>query len=360
MDGYRAAIKAGVGSIMVSFSSLNGEKMHGHNRMITGVLKGELGFEGIVVSDWDGIEDLPGDYTQKVERSVNAGIDMFMISSKFREFIPALKAAVEEGRVPMARIDDAVRRILAIKFRMGLFERPFGDPSLLDEVGSPDHRRVARQAVRESQVLLVNKGNALPLAGTLTKIAVSGRAADDIGIQCGGWTISWQGAAGRTTEGTTVLAAIRKAAPQATVTYSRTGEVPRGSQVAIVVIGESPYAEMKGDRVDLSLDPEDVEAVRTARKAGIPVVVVLISGRPMILEPILSDLDALIAAWLPGSEGDGVADVLFGKYGPTGKLSMTWPKSMAQIPINVGTDGSRPKGALFDYGFGLTYGNLVR
>lgn len=360
MDGYRAAIKAGVGSIMVSYSSLNGERMHGHNRLITGVLKGELGFAGIVISDWDGINDLPGDYAEKVERSVNAGIDMFMIPSKYPEFIVALKASVQNGRVPMTRIDDAVRRILTIKFRMGVFEKPFGDPSLLDKVGSAEHREIARQAVRESQVLLVNKADALPLSPALTNIAVAGRAADDIGIQCGGWTISWQGKAGPVTDGTTVLAAIRKAVPNATVTYSRTGDVPKGAQAVIVVIGESPYAEMKGDRTDLALDSEDIAAVRTARKDGIPVVVVLMSGRPMILEPILGDVDALIAAWLPGSEGDGIADVLFGKYNPTGRLSMTWPKSMAQIPINVGPDSSKPADALFDYGFGLSYRKPAR
>jgi beta-glucosidase len=255
----------------------------------------------------------------------------------------------------MSRIDDAVRRILVAKFRLGLFERPFGEPALLDRIGSPEHRTVARQAVRESQVLLLNRGDALPLAATLSRIAVAGKAADDLGLQSGGWTISWQGSSGRITDGTTVLDAIRKAAPRATVTYARDGSVPRDAQVAIVVIGEQPYAEMKGDRNDLSLDAEDVAAVRNAKRAGVPVVVVLFSGRPLMLEPILDQADGLIAAWLPGTEGDGIADVLFGTYNPTGKLSVTWPRSMAQIPINVGPNGEKPKGALFEYGFGLSY-----
>ena len=355
LAGYVAAVKAGVGSIMVSFNSWNGQGMHGHRRLLTDVLRGELGFTGLLVSDWNGVDELPGERDENVEQAINAGIDMVMAPDTYREFIASLKKNVEAGRVPMSRIDDAVRRILIAKIRLGLFERPFGEPSLLSEVGSAEHRAVARQAVRESQVLLVNRGNTLPLAPNLSRIAVAGKAADDIGLQSGGWTISWQGASGSVTEGTTVLAAIRNAAPRATVSHVRDGNVPRDAQVAVVVIGEQPYAEMKGDRADLTLDPEDVAAVRNAKQAGVPVVVVLFSGRPLILEPILDHLDALIAAWLPGTEGDGIADVLFGTYNPTGKLSVTWPRSMTQIPINVGPKGEKPRGALFDYGFGLSY-----
>ena len=355
MAGYVAALKAGVGSIMVSYNSWNGQKMHGHRRLLTDVLRGELGFTGLLVSDWNGIDELPGNRDQDVEQAINAGIDMVMAPDSYREFIASLRKNVDAGRVLMSRIDEAVRRILVAKFTVGLFERPFGDRALLADVGSAEHRAVARQAVRESQVLLVNRNNALPLAADLSRIVVAGKAADDIGLQCGGWTITWQGAAGRVTDGTTVLEAIRKAAPTATVTYARDGRVPRDAQVAVVVIGEQPYAEMKGDRADLSLDAEDVAAVRRARQAGVPVVVVLFSGRPLIVEPILDQLDALVAAWLPGTEGDGIADVLFGKYKPTGKLSVTWPKSMAQVPINVGAAGQKPQGALFDYGFGLSY-----
>jgi beta-glucosidase len=355
LAGYVAAIKAGVGSVMVSYNSWNGEKMHGQKRLITDVLKGELGFKGIVVSDWNGIDELPGTYDEQIASAVNAGIDMMMVPDKYREFISGMKTNVAAGRIPTARIDDAVRRILTIKFRLGLFERPFGDPSQLDKIGSAEHRAVARRAVQESQVLLINHGNVLPLSPTLSNIVVTGRAADDLGMQCGGWTISWQGSTGRPTEGTTVLEAIKKAAPKATVAHVKSGDTMSKADVVVVVIGEPPYAEMKGDRSDLSLDPADVAAVKDAKKTGARVVVILFSGRPLILEPIMDDMDALIAAWLPGTEGDGIADVLFGKYNPTGKLSVTWPRSMSQEPINVGPNGEKPPGALFDYGFGLSY-----
>jgi beta-glucosidase len=360
LAGYVAAIKAGVGSVMISYSSWNGEKMHGHRRLITDVLRGELGFQGIVISDWNGIDELPGTPAERIEKAVNAGIDMMMVPDTFRMFIDGVKKNVDAGRIPMARIDDAVRRILTVKMRLGLFERPFGDPSQFEKIGSAEHRAVARRAVRESQVLLVNRGGALPLRSTVASILVAGRAADDLGMQCGGWTISWQGSPGRPTEGTTVLAAIKKAAPNATVTFSKTGEAPGRSEVAIVVIGEPPYAEMKGDRPDLALEAADVAAVKQAKKSAARVVVVLFSGRPLILEPILDDADAIVAAWLPGTEGDGIADVLFGTYNPTGKLSVTWPRSMAQGPLNVGANGEKPQGALFDYGYGLSYAGAKR
>jgi beta-glucosidase len=355
MEGYRAAIAAGVGSIMVSYNSWNGQRMHGHRRLLTDVLRGELRFDGLLVSDWDGIDALAGDRVADVEQAINAGIDMVMAPNSAPEFIAALTRNVTDGKVSMARIDEAVRRILTTKFRLGLFERPFGDASLLNTVGSPEHRAVARQAVRESQVLLVNRARALPLDPNAAHIAVGGKAADDIGLQSGGWTISWQGSRGPITPGTTVLAAIRKAAPRAKVTHAPDGHIARDAKVAVIVIGEEPYAEMKGDRRDLALDPANVAAVRNAKAAGVPVIVVLFSGRPLILEPILDQVDALIAAWLPGSEGDGIADVLFGLSNPTGRLSVTWPKSMAQLPLNVGPDGKKPSGALFDYGFGLSY-----
>lgn len=355
MAGYRAAIAAGVGSIMVSYNSWNGERMHGHTRLLTDVLRGELRFEGLLVSDWDGIDALPGDRVQDVEQAINAGIDMVMAPNSAREFIAALLRNVADGKVPQSRIDQAVRRILLIKFRLGLFERPFGDASLLDNVGSAEHRAVARQAVRESQVVLVNRSQTLPLDPHAPHIAVGGKAADDIGLQSGGWTISWQGARGRVTPGTTVLEAIRKAAPRAKVTHAPDGRVPSDATVAVIVIGEEPYAEMKGDRQDLGLDPADIAAVRNAKAVGVPVVVVLFSGRPLILEPILDRVDALIAGWLPGTEGDGVGDVLFGLVRPTGRLSVTWPASITQVPLNVGPNGEKPAGALFDYGFGLTY-----
>jgi beta-glucosidase len=330
--------------------------MHGHKYLLTTVLKKELGFRGFVVSDWKAIQQLPGDYAQQIEKSIDAGIDMVMVPDIYPAFFETLKKVVQAGRLPMSRIDDAVRRILTVKFQMGLFERPFGDPSLLPAVGSDAHRAVARQAVRESQVLLVNRNNTLPLSSKVPRLLVAGKAADDIGLQCGGWTIGWQGDAGPTTQGTTILQAIRRAAPKTQVDYSRTGDAPAGAPAAIVVIGERPYAEGQGDRTNLALDPEDVAVVKKVKATGTRTIVVLISGRPMILEPILPETDALVAAWLPGTEGDGVADVLFGTYNPTGKLSHTWPRSMAQIPINVGPKGEKPKETpLYEFGFGLSY-----
>jgi beta-glucosidase len=356
LPGYEAAIKAGVGSVMASFSSWNGAKMHGHKYLLTTVLKGELGFKGFVVSDWKALEQLPGDYERQIEAAIDAGIDMVMVPDVYPVFFERLKGLAQSGRVPISRIDDAVRRILAIKFQMGLFERPFSDPAQRAAVGSPGHLAIARQAVRESQVLLVNKQGALPLADTLAHVFVAGKAADDLGMQCGGWTIAWQGSAGRITEGTTVLEAIRRAVPKARVDYSAGGEAPPGAQAAIVVIGELPYAEGQGDRTSLELDPADVAVVKRVKAAGLRTVVVLISGRPLILEPILADADAIVAAWLPGTEGDGVADVLFGRHRPTGVLSHTWPKAMSQIPANVGPKGEKPESApLFEYGFGVRY-----
>ena len=354
MPGYVSAIKAGAGSVMVSYNSWNGEKMHGHKRLVTDVLKGELGFKGIIVSDWNGIDELPGDALAQITQCVNAGIDMMMVPDKYRQFIEGLKKNVADGKVPMSRIDDAVRRILTVKFQMGVFERPFGNPADRGLIGSAAHRKAARQAVRESQVLLVNKNNTLPVRAASKRIVVAGRAADDLGMQAGGWTISWQGSSGRPTDGTTVLDALKKDSSRS-ITAVKPGERMPAGDLAIVVIGEQPYAEMKGDRQDLALDPADVAAVKAAKAAGMPVVVVLFSGRPLILEPILNDVDALIAAWLPGTEGEGITDVLFGTHNPTGKLPVTWPRSMSQIPINAGPKGQKPQGALFDYGFGLSY-----
>ncbi len=356
LAGYGPSISAGAATVMASYNSWNGVKLHGHRRLLTDILVGELGFTGFVVSDWKGIEQLPGTFSEQVERSINAGVDMLMQPDNYVKAFTELKALAERGRIPAARIDEAVRRILTVKFRMGLFERPFGDRSLLPTVGSAAHRAVARQAVRESQVLLVNRNATLPLATSLSHVLVAGKSADDIGIQSGGWTITWQGQPGQITTGTTILEGIRRAVPKATVTYSRLGDVAAGAQAAVVVIGELPYAEMKGDRVSLELDPDDVAVVKKVKQSGLPTVVVLMSGRPMILEPILDVADAIVAAWLPGTEGDGVADVLFGAYNPTGRLSHTWPRSMDQIPVNVSATGEKPQVAvLFEYGFGLSY-----
>jgi beta-glucosidase len=361
LPGYVATIKAGVGSIMVSFSSWNGRKMHGHKHLLTDVLKGELGFAGFLVSDWAAIDQLTGNYKKAIEIAINAGLDLIMIpngpgqKNNYVGFIGLLKDLVSEGRVPQARIDDAVRRILRTKLRTSVFEHPLSDPTLTREVGCAEHRQVARECVRQSLVLLKNDKHTLPLAKNLKHLHVAGKGADDLGMQCGGWTISWQGRTGPVVRGgTTILTAIREAASGGQVSFSADGSGAKEADAAIVVIGELPYAEMKGDRKDLSLAPEDVALVQRVKQAGVPVVTVLLSGRPLLIGPALEASDAFVAAWLPGTEGHGVADVLFGDFKPTGKLPHTWPRSMDQVPCNVG-EPIRGK-SLFDYGFGLTYG----
>jgi beta-glucosidase len=360
LPGYPAAIRAGVGSVMISYSRWGGTKMHAHQRLLTDVLKGELGFRGIVVSDWAAIDQLAPEYPRAVETAINAGLDMAMIpygpgqKNNYVEFIGILKQLVTDGRVPRSRVDDAVRRILRMKLELGLFERPFAEKALIGAVGSEEHRRVARECVRRSLVLLKNEGHALPLSRRAKRLHVAGRAADDLGMQCGGWTIEWQGKTGRVIRGgTTILEALRASARDTEVTYSPDGAGVAGSDAVVVVIGEEPYAEMKGDRRDLSLRPEDLAVVRKAREARVPVVTVLISGRPLIIGPAIEASDAFLAAWLPGSEGQGVADVLFGDAKPTGKLPHTWPRTMDQIPINAGDpDKGEP---LFPFGYGLSY-----
>jgi beta-glucosidase len=354
LPGYRSAIAAGAGSVMASFSSWNGQKMHGNRYLLTDVLKAELGFSGFVVSDWAGIDQLPGDYTSDVETAINAGVDMVMVPERYPEFVATLKSLVQSGRVPLSRVDDAVRRILQRKAALGLWEAPNADRSLLPQVGSDAHRQVARDAVRQSLVLLKNDGRVLPLSKMTRRIHVAGRNADDLGNQCGGWTITWQGSSGSITSGgTTILQAIRTGVlGGASVTYAVDGSGAAGADVGVVVIGETPYAEGVGDRSDLSLSATDVAAVQAVKRAGVPVVVVLVSGRPMILDAILREADAIVAAWLPGTEGAGVADVLFGDHAPTGKLPHSWPRAMSQVPINWGDASYDP---LFPYGYGLSY-----
>jgi len=353
LQGYISAIQAGVGSIMPSYSSWNGVKMSANKHLLTGVLKDELGFEGFLISDYTAVDQLDRDYKKAVGISINAGMDMVMEPQRYKEFISDLKALVNEGVVPMSRIDDAVTRILRVKAAMGLLDSkrsPLADRSLWKSFGSPEHRQVGREAVRQSLVLLKNDHHVLPLAKTAARIAVAGKSADDIGNQCGGWTIDWQGRGGNvTTGGTTVLAAIRKAAPHAQVTYQADGTGAAGATAGVVVIGEKPYAEGAGDRTDLSLAPEDVTAIDNMKAAGVPFVVILFSGRPMILGESLDKADAFLAAWLPGTEGGGIADVLFGDYKPTGKLSFAWPRSMDQYPR------AKDANPLFPYGYGLSY-----
>jgi len=353
---YLPSIEAGVGTIMPSYSRWNGVKCSASKFLLTDVLKHELGFEGFLISDYNAIDQLDPDYKKAVEISVNAGMDMAMAPNTYKQFYESLLELVKEGRVPQSRIDDAVTRILRVKAAAGLLDKnrsQLADRSLHESFGSKEHREVAREAVRKSLVLLKNDGDALPLAKDAKRIHVGGRNADDVGAQCGGWTIRWQGEVGDITEGTTILEAIQDTVADGTqVTFAKDGDGAKGADVGVLVIGEPPYAEGNGDTANLTLAAEDVAAFRKMKEAGIPVVVVLVSGRPLVLEPILDDADAIIAAWLPGTEGQGVADVLFGDYAPTGKLSFTWPKSEKQIPINLGDAKYDPQ---FAIQFGLSY-----
>ena len=353
LPGYVTAIQAGAATIMPSYSSWNGVKCSADQTLLTGILKKELGFEGFLISDYNALDELPGNRRQQIKTSINAGMDMVMVPERFHEFYSTLLELARSGEVPRERIDDAVTRILRVKFAMGLMEpgrNPLADRSLQKAFGSAEHRAVARECARKTLVLLKNQNQALPLARN-ARIHVAGRCADDIGNQCGGWTIFWQGKSGPITQGTTILGAIRQAAGAAQITYSRDGAGAKGASIGVAVVGETPYAEMMGDRRSLDLAREDVAAVQNMKRAGIPVVVVLISGRPLIIESVLQEADAVIAAWLPGSEGGGVADVLFGDQKPAGKLSFTWPSrdstSFARSDAGYKT--------LFALGYGLSY-----
>ncbi|MCA9257580.1 MAG: glycoside hydrolase family 3 C-terminal domain-containing protein [Planctomycetales bacterium] len=362
LPAYVAAVDAGVGSVMVSYSSWNGLKCTANSYLLTDVLKSELGFQGIVISDYRAIAQTDPDFRTAIKKSINAGIDMAMEPGEYREFIGHLIDLVEQGEVAERRIDDAVRRILRVKAAMGLLgESPLlaTDPQMRDEFGSTKRRDLARRAVRESIVLLKNNDHALPLNDGKGRIHVVGQAANDVGIQCGGWTIDWQGATGEVTPGgTTMLAALRNAVKDsAEVTHDLDGAGASGALATIVVVGEKPYAEFEGDRQDLALSQAEQDLVRRVKSTGSKVILVVYSGRPLPLGTALDDADAVLAAWLPGTEASGVADVLTGAYAPTGKLSYSWPKRSEQHPLNYGADGDDEAGydPQFPYGYGLTY-----
>jgi beta-glucosidase len=358
LPGYISTVRAGVGTIMPSYSSWNGVKCSGNRLLLTDLLKHELGFSGFLISDYNAIDHLDADYKTCAEISINAGMDMVMVTDRYQILFADLKELALSGRVPMTRIDDAVTRILRVKFALGLMDKarsPLADRSLQASFGSAAHRLVARAAVRESLVLLKNDRHTLPLAAA-TRVHLAGRGANSLGMQCGGWTLDWQGRMEHLVPGgTSILAGMQEVAgPGHPITVSADGSGAAGAEVAVVVIGEKPYAEWAGDSVDLALAQVDVDAVATAKKAGIPVVVVLLSGRPLILGSVLEQADALVAAWLPGSEGGGVADIIYGIAKPQGKLSRTWPRSLDQLPISITGDPARYD-PLFGFGFGLTY-----
>lgn len=383
MAPYLGGLDAGALTVMASFNSWNGDKCHGHRILLTDVLKERLGFDGFIISDWDGIDYLSEDFCEATALAANAGIDMFMVSESWREFIACLRKNVEEGVVSMERIDDAVRRILHVKERYGLFEkvRPADRKwSNHASYGGAEHRAVAREAVRKSLVLLKNDDQLLPLARD-ARVLVAGKSADNCGHQCGGFTVAWQGTSGNAfvEGGTSIWHGISQTIQDAELSEDGSAADAGRHDVAIVVIGERPYAEGMGDvraddnpiiesgsmikgamkvleaynsTLDLSrMHPEDLAVIETIAAKGIPIVTVLISGRPLIVNKELALSRAFVAAWLPGSEGAGVADVLFGEHDFQGRLSFSWPKEEG-APLNVG-DGSYDP--LYAYGFGLGY-----
>jgi beta-glucosidase len=357
---YQAAVDAGALSVMASFSSWNGTKMHAQRYLLTTVLKGELNFQGFIVSDWDGIDQIdPADYYASVVTAVNAGIDMAMAPETYVNFITSLKQAVQNEDVTEDRINDAVTRILRVKFRMGLFDHPFADAAAAETVRSRAHLDLAAQAVRESLVLLKNDGAALPLSRGVSRILVAGAGADNTGLQSGGWTLRWQGTGADEVVGSTIVDGIRlRAGPQTEVLYRSAGlfaDLPGRAPVGIVVVAETPYAEGVGDRADLRLPQEDVDRIARMREKVDRLIVVVVSGRPLVITDEFPTADAWVAAWLPGSEGAAVADVLFGLYPFTGKTPYTWPRANAQLPINVNNSAGLTGCAapLFPFGYGL-------
>ncbi len=361
-QGYVGGLTAGAQSVMASFNSWHGEKLHGHKYLLTDVLKEQMGFDGFVVGDWNGHGQVAGCNNEDCVQAINAGLDIFMVPNDWKALFDNTLAQVENGTIPMARIDDAVRRILRVKVRAGLFEKPSpanrplsGDSTL---IGKESHRDVARQAVKESLVLLKNKGKTLPLDAK-ARILVAGDAADNIGKQSGGWSITWQGTNNTNDDfpgGTSIFDGINEHVTEAggKVILSVDGEFQEKPDVAIVVFGEEPYAEGHGDRETLIYqqgNKRDLALLEKLKQQGIPVVSVFISGRPMWVNAELNTSDAFVAAWLPGSEGAAVADVLFGKQDFKGKLPFSWPATPQQI-VNIGDNDYAP---LLPYGFGLTF-----
>ncbi|KAL7113880.1 hypothetical protein ACP275_04G086700 [Erythranthe tilingii] len=361
---YLDCISQGVCTVMASYSSWNGKKLHTDHFLLTELLKKKLGFMGFVITDWEALDRLysphGSNYRESILSTVNAGIDMVMVPFRYELFLEEFLSLAESGEISMARIDDAVERILRVKFVSGVFEHPMADRSLLDLVGCKAHRELAREAVRKSLVLLKNgkdpKRPLLPLNKKAKRILVAGTHADNLGYQCGGWTISWEGTSGKITEGTTMLEAIKEMVDHNTeVVYEQnpSPETFSGEEFsfAIVAVGEGPYVESGGDDPELKIHFNGAELASLVADK-VPTLVILITGRPLVVEPsLLEKIEALVVAWLPGSEGRGITDVIFGDYPFQGKLPMTWFRSVNQLPVHSGDNSLDP---LFPFGFGLT------
>ena len=369
---YQSAVAAGAMNVMTSFSSWKGTKLHAEQYLVTKVLKDELGFNGFIISDWKAMDQIyPDDYYASIVAAVNAGVDMNMVPYDYVQFIETMQQAVNNGDILEARVDEAVRRILRVKFALGLFEHPMPDTKYQATVRSREHLELARQAVRASLVLLRNENNVLPLSKDTPVIFVAGEGANDIGLQSGGWTLEWQGKKGNEDEGTTIFSGLRAALISGSqIEFNRDGDFseytdsadnPLIADVGIVVLAEDPYAEGVGDRADISLTNSELELLTEVKKQSKAVVVILLSGRPRVITDGLPLAEAWVAAWLPGTEGAGIADVLFGDFPFTGKTAFSWPRSNEQLPIN-GNNSADKTGCdapLSSFGYGLTYGEAT-
>ncbi len=358
--GYKAAIDAGTQSIMASYNSWHGVKMHANSGLLTDILKGRMGFDGFIMGDWLAHGQIPGCSNTDCPQAFNAGLDIYNQAQGWKDLDANLIREVKDGTIPMARLDDAVRRILRVKFRAGVFDepRPADRPDTWKPIGTPEHRAIARQAVAESLVLLKNDG-VLPLKKGAS-VLIAGDGAHNVAMQSGGWTLSWQGADNGPNDfpgATSIYEGLKQEieASGGQALLSPDGTYATKPDVAVVVFGETPYAEFMGDQPDVALHHDNVESLDLLNKlkaAGIPTVAVLLSGRPLYVNPQINASDAFVAAFLPGSEGEGVADVLTGAKDFRGKLSFSWPKRPDQTPLNVGDANYDPQ---FAYGFGLSY-----
>ncbi len=356
---YRDAVKEGVGAVMVSFNTLSDQAMHAHKILITDSLKNSMGFDGIVVTDWKGYSRFGANAI------INAGVDMVMaVDGDLNFFQEGLKHAVFNDSVPLNRVNDAVKRILRQKFRLGLFKNPFPDATLISQIGSVAHRDKARQVVRESLVLLKHENDVLPIDKKTRKIVVVGEHANNSGLQSGGWTIWWQGTHENYKGATTILEGILSKSEGLVVYDKSATEKHADADIAIIVVGETPYAEMLGDIGDgngshhLTLSKTHQNYINTYTEMGVKTIVVLISGRPLVTTKQINQSDAFVTAWLPGSESDGIAEVLFGDYNFKGKLPHSWPKSVEDFKGKYGPnfwDSSITP--LFKYGYGMQYFN---